>query len=158
MIVMSYVLFAAVHLLDVQCGYVGPNEQSGSGVADVVKKLECPLCSIEAVTAAQQHLDLLSKEEFLCFIGTFDPSCSTNVEYSEFSNEVLFNVLLKHPEYLIQYVADNVQVSATEYILACLATPISDAVPSEQCIKAVSEAEGSSMAKERLIKVLRNIP
>lgn len=103
-------------------------------------------------------MDSLNKEEFLCFIGTFDPRCIANVEYSEYSNEVLFRVLLKHPEYLIHYVADKKHEKGTEYILARLSAPVSDAVPSEQYIEAVSEAEGSQEGKGPIIQALKAIP
>lgn len=143
------------HLLSFGCSNALPVNQSNPTLLD--KKKECPHCSIEAVTIAQERVDTLSKEDFECFIATFDPSCSSNVEYSEFSNEVLFNVLLKHPVYLIQHVADNPATINTEYILKQLQAPVSDEVSVAQCVNAVSVAVGPSLAKEQILKSLGHL-
>jgi len=156
MMVKGYILLVALHLPQVQCGGNPLGEKPESNVAHEPQTYECPLCSVEAVSIAQERLASLNKEDFLCFIGTFDPTCSTNVEYSEFSNEVLFNVLLKHPQYVVEYVTDNGEAMKTEYILGRLASPISDEIPVEQCIKAVSNTEGSSTAKTRIIASLKS--
>ena len=58
----------------------------------------CEKCDIEKVQRAYEHLDNLTTEivgEFLC---TFDPKCTVNVEFSQWSNETLFRVLESSPE------------------------------------------------------------
>ncbi len=64
--------------------------------------IQCEKCDIAKVVRVNENLDNLTTEivgELLC---TFDTTCTVNVEFSQWSNETLFNVLQSSPETFFQ--------------------------------------------------------
>ena len=57
----------------------------------------CDKCNIDKVKIVNEHLDSLTFQIVSDFLCTFDSSCIKNAEYSEWSNETLFKVLVKAP-------------------------------------------------------------
>lgn len=74
----------------------------------------CDKCDIQKVKAVDDHLDSLTYQIVSDFICTFDSTCKTNIEYSEWSNEILFKVLDKSPGIFFQVITmekvDNKQL------------------------------------------------
>lgn len=69
------------------------------------RDINCQKCDIKKVKTASEYFEDISFKivhEFLC---TFDKSCSNNIEYSEWSNELLFNVLERFPTLLFEVIA-----------------------------------------------------
>ena len=64
----------------------------------------CEKCDIDKVKIVIEHLDSLTFQIVDDFVCTFDSSCNTNVEYSEWSNETLFKVLDKAPTIFFQVI------------------------------------------------------
>jgi len=57
----------------------------------------CPKCDFEILITVSEQMDSLNFKiinEFLC---TFDTSCVNNVEFSQWSNELLFTVIYNYP-------------------------------------------------------------
>lgn len=84
----------------------------------------CDKCDIDKLKPVNEHLDDLTYnilKEFLC---TFDTSCAKNVEYSEWSNELLFKVLDKSPSIFFEVIAKE-QVN-NEIILNEIKSPLLD--------------------------------
>ena len=83
-------------------------------------------CNIQKVADAESQMDSLTFSIVQDFLLTFDTTCINNVEYSEWSNEVLFNVLTKNPELFFEVISaakiDN------KAILHELRTPIRDLI------------------------------
>ncbi len=57
-------------------------------------------CNIDYLVSLKKTIDNASYDTIKDFLFTFDDSCSNNVEYSQFSNELLFEVLEKNLMYL----------------------------------------------------------
>src|SRR5687768_7465593 len=53
-------------------------------------------CDIAVLGQIDRNIENLKEKEIKDFLLTFDTSCNNNVEYSEFSNELLFKILDKH--------------------------------------------------------------
>jgi len=64
----------------------------------------CQKCDIEKLKIVSQHLNGLTFKIVSDFVCTFDTSCKNNVEYSEWSNELLFKVLDKSPTLLFEVI------------------------------------------------------
>lgn len=88
-------------------------------------------------------------------MATFGATCSGNVEYSEFSNEVLFHVLLKQPLFVVQFVEADLVPERTSYVLAQLSRPISDGIRREDHIRVVSRVEGHVRSRDRILEALK---
>ena len=81
-------------------------------------------CNIDVVVRLSETMENPDKATILNFLCTFDETCNSNVEYSEFSNEVLFQVVQKHPDQVLELLS-NKKVK-TQVILKELKSPISD--------------------------------
>jgi hypothetical protein len=82
-------------------------------------------CEIEKVKAIHDNINNLTfkmVEDFLC---TFDSSCETNVEFSQWSNEMLFKLLDKEPELVIK-VFDQSHLDNIGNLLDEIENPIHD--------------------------------
>jgi hypothetical protein len=67
--------------------------------------ISCQKCDIEILKTASEHLDGLTFKIVSDFVCTFDTTCKNNVEYSQWSNELLFKVLDKSPTLLFEVIA-----------------------------------------------------
>jgi hypothetical protein len=65
----------------------------------------CHKCDIGKLKTVSEHLNGLTFKIVSDFLCTFDTSCSSNIEYSEWSNELLFKVLDKSPTLLFEVFA-----------------------------------------------------
>lgn len=58
------------------------------------QKIEVPFpCNIKVVDETNINIDSLNYDQVELFLQTFDSTCKNNVEFSEYSNEVLFKLL-----------------------------------------------------------------
>ncbi|MEM9528550.1 MAG: hypothetical protein AAGA31_18190, partial [Bacteroidota bacterium] len=64
-------------------------------------------CSIEVLKKTSDALEKLSLSDVGKFLATFHQGCDTNVEYLEWSSELLFEVVQRSPEYLIELLDKN---------------------------------------------------
>jgi hypothetical protein len=84
---------------------------------------DCKKCDIEKIKSVNANIDHLTfkmVEDFLC---TFDSSCKTNIEFSQWSNEMLYKILNKEPE-LIILILDQSQIENIEILLDEIENPI----------------------------------
>lgn len=84
----------------------------------------CHKCDIEKLKTISEYLDGLTFKIVSDFVCTFDTSCKNNVEFSEWSNELLFKVLDKSPTLLFEVVSSG-QVN-TDLILDEIKSPLLD--------------------------------
>ena len=72
---------------------VNGNEETVELPSSEINKQECEKCDGKKVLAVSQNMDNLNYQMIYDLLCTFDGSCSRNVEYSEFSNDILYKVL-----------------------------------------------------------------
>ena len=63
------------------------------------------------------------------FLKSFSRECSSNVEFSEFSNEVLFKILEKQPSLFIDAMCLNDKTIEYSDIYLEISSPLSDLFP-----------------------------
>ncbi len=114
----------------------------------------CSSCEVKTVLYTHEHLSTLTQPEFDCFMATFDVNCNENVEYSEFSNEVLFEVVLTKPRFLVAFVDEDREPEKTRFVLGRLSAPIHDGLQPEECIRVVNAVDGQALAKQRILEAL----
>lgn len=115
---------------------------------DTCKKCDSHILTIMEHTKKYDY-DLVS--QFLC---TFDPSCIDNVEFSEVSNAVLFQVFLADPGLCLKSLTDHSTYS-TSYILEQLSEPINDGIDLQKLYSSVSNVKGSERIKQRVLEALK---
>ncbi|WP_422356225.1 hypothetical protein [Roseivirga pacifica] len=83
-------------------------------------------CDMDLVLAAEQSLDSLNESLVYGLLSTFNKGCSSNIEYAEASNKVLFSVMEKSPELLIKTIHENENSFNLDAILDELSAPLLD--------------------------------
>tara|TARA_Y100001949_G_C15937240_1_gene308486 strand:- start:160 stop:1122 length:963 start_codon:yes stop_codon:yes gene_type:complete len=86
-------------------------------------------CNFESLHSLNQNLDSLSSDIVLDFLSTFSVICEANVEFGEWSNELLFKVLNKSPELTLRVLSENLNELDTTSIYRELESPLHDLIP-----------------------------
>lgn len=93
-------------------------------------------CNVNVVRTMYQSLDNPRKELINLFLLSFSDECSSNVEYSEFSNETLFELITRHPALFINVLSMNDH--DLKQIVQVLKNPINDTFSSKEIINIIS--------------------
>ncbi len=118
-----------------------------------VDKRECEKCDGQKVHVVSQSMDDLNYQLIYDLLCTFDESCSKNVEYSEFSNEVLYKVLSKHPKAIVELISDSPELDS-ECIYKQISFPLLD-YDYSAIINSLEEIEGDEKVKILIINSLQ---
>lgn len=94
-------------------------------------ELDTIKCSIRVILRTLTKMDSLSDSDIKLFLQAFSPKCKNNVEFSEFSNEMLFKVLEKHPDTFIRIICNLKADDQIDFktILDVLKSPLHDLIP-----------------------------
>ena len=103
-------------------------------------------CNIYYLMTLESHLENPSDKEIENFLLTFDASCQTNAEYSEYSNELLFNLLHKFPDKLISILKKNNNIHF-RYILKELQKPVNDGIEIDEIVKQIQSRKDTIAIK-----------
>ena len=127
--------------------------ESSELISYEVDKRECEKCDGQKVLAVSRSMDDLNYQLIYDLLCTFDESCSKNVEYSEFSNEVLYKVLSKHPKAIVELISDSPELDS-EYIYKQISFPLLD-YDYSAIINSLEEIEGDEKVKILIINSLQ---
>jgi len=106
-------------------------------------------CNILVIRQTEEKLKMLKPSEIRLFLSTFSKDCSNNIEYSEYSNKVLFKVLELYPTELIESISSNKEIDI-DYILSEISTPLLD-INGKKLIDIINKASGEAEIKDSLI-------
>ena len=112
--------------------------------------MRCDKCDIEKVKIVYENIDNLSLKMVRDFIFTFDVSCSTNIEYSEWSNEILYKLHELDPGKAFG-VLERVKVDNIEIILDEIENPIHE-VDYQKVYDSVLNVLTKSDLKKKVLK------
>jgi len=113
----------------------------------------CTRCDILTVKNTESHINELKYTNLHRFLYTFSKDCSKNIEYSEYSNEMLFKVFEKYPEQLINCMSKEKDLDI-DYILLELSTPLLD-INGKVIYEKVQNASGDKLIKEKILEALK---
>jgi hypothetical protein len=116
---MNYVFAGYEYSEDVQV--VIYREDKQPKLLDSLDKYEC---NIDYVSKISRELDDPDEKTILEFLLTFDERCQDNVEFSEFSAEVLIDLLTNYPGRLIKVWESNMEVLAHDQLIAEIRSPL----------------------------------
>lgn len=97
-------------------------------------------CSSEILLNTEKNIDKLNLVLVADFLATFHESCNNNVEYSEWSNELLFQVINKKPGRFLELLMKNTSLSR-DFIINELAHPINDGINIDATIVKIRDLE-----------------
>jgi len=112
----------------------------------------CTHCNILVIKHTEDHINNLSYVDLQCFLKTFSKDCLNSIEYSEYSNDILYKVLEKYPENFIRCMTIEKTIDSN-YILSELSTPLLD-INCAVIFKKVQNASGSVLIKDKILKAL----
>lgn len=111
-------------------------------------------CDISVILEMHENLENISEDLMLNFLKTFGQECKSNVEFSEFSNETLFEVIQKQPKLFGETIDKNKSDLEFDSILFALENPLHDLIDLNLTKKRISESEINKEIKEKLLKAL----
>jgi hypothetical protein len=94
-------------------------------------------CNIKNLVTVNQNLERLTGTDIQLLLCTFDENCKSNSEFSSFSNEMLFEVLRRKPELVIEELSLNKGKYDINLIASELEQPIHDGFDLELIIEEV---------------------
>ncbi|MCO6148484.1 hypothetical protein [Flavobacterium sp. NRK1] len=110
-------------------------------------------CNLKYLIELENKINNPEDEDILNFLYTFDISCTNNIEYSEYSNELLFQCLYKHPKQFIKLLNSNTNNLKIDTILKELENPVNDKYLINTILEKVNKLNYSKI-KENITKAL----
>ncbi|MBK6266383.1 hypothetical protein JKA74_15165 [Marivirga sp. S37H4] len=106
-------------------------------------------CDISVILQTSESIENLTNEDIYKFLFTFSEDCKNNIEFGEFSNEVLFEVLLRYP----LEISNNLKKDSIyqDIILNEIANPIMEMQSADEIINNVNSLEIPEQTKQDVI-------
>lgn len=114
----------------------------------------CIKCNNEAVKEIKDNIDNLKENQVYNFLCCIHESCATNVEFTEFSNEVLYLLLYKKPELALKTISLHRNVSLS-YLKRQLENPINDKIDVNNVYKSVEGVRNYEAIKKELLSSIQ---
>jgi hypothetical protein len=111
-------------------------------------------CNLDIVINVQKNLDSLTVKEIINFLKVFSIKCRNNVEFSEFSNELLFEVMERQPDKFIKAICETQADINYQIIYDEIKSPLHDLIPLDKIKQSV---ESSPKRCERIDSVLKSL-
>ncbi|WP_299443393.1 hypothetical protein [uncultured Aquimarina sp.] len=111
-------------------------------------------CDIKKVVSLKNELPNASKKSIETFLSTVSVDCKNNVEFSQFSNEVLFEVLYSKPMDVISIMEKENIIDKNE-IYRMLENPINDVVNLKKMIDNINKLEVQNTNKTIILEALQ---
>jgi len=112
-------------------------------------------CNMLYLTKLYNNIENPSNDDIENFLLTFDNTCQSKVEYLEFSNELLFDILNRYPDKVINILSKNKNINLN-IILDELKTPINDRVDIKEIVNKTRKINNDISRK--IVQVLLSIP
>ncbi len=109
-------------------------------------------CDINKVAHLKRSMENLNSNDILSFLLTISEECKNNIEYSQLSNEVLFEIFNEKPELILQLIESNKEID-TSQIFFMLRNPINDQINLLNIILKLQKIENREM-KSHIINQL----
>ncbi len=112
-------------------------------------------CDMAKLLDVSKNVSKVTHQEMVDFLLTFGEECQNNVEYSEWSNELLFELLEKQTELIVKTIAHQTKVVELEAILENLEEPIHDRFNVKSIIAKVEKIKFDPDVKKEIINRLQ---
>ena len=113
-------------------------------------------CDGTILLRTSERIGKLKQDEIRDFLLTFGPECKNNVEYSEWSNELLFSLLDKQTELTLKTIEKEERKIEMNEILNDLNSPINDLIDIKKILVKVDNVKMNKRFKNRIIEQLKS--
>jgi hypothetical protein len=107
------------------------------------------------VSYTSKKVGQLTKDDIRTFLLTLGAECESNIEFGEFSNEVLFLVLDKHTELTLKTIESEKRQIELDEILSILSSPVNDGIDVKRLIPKVENVKFDRRLKKQVLDSLR---
>ena len=114
---------------------------------------DCEKCKIEFARDIKTNIDSLTERQVYVFLCSMDESCINDVEFSQYSNDVLYLLLYKKPELVLKTLS-KYDISL-EYIREQLANPVNDRINVKEVHELIKNIDDYKEIKENLLKGIK---
>lgn len=111
-------------------------------------------CDANILQSTSQHVGQLTPKEIRDFLMTFGRECDSNVEFSEWSNELLFSVLAQQTELVLIILEKEKYTVDQEEIIDELSQPINDGIDVKKLIDKVDKVKIDDEFKKKITDAL----
>lgn len=121
---------------------------------EAAKKInvDCEKCKIDYVRYIKLNINNLDSISVINFLCTIDESCTSKVEFSQFSNKVLFMLLLNYPDLTVELLAKyDFQL---DRICNKLSHPIHDGIDIDGVANLLKAKKTHQQTREKLLHSL----
>lgn len=114
---------------------------------------EIEKCSGTVLLSTNGKVGKLTKKDVTDFLLTFGEECRNNIEYQEWSNELLFKALTHQTELVLKTIESEENRIELDEILEVISSPLLE----ENIDKIIQEANHVEMNKELKKRILDNL-
>lgn len=118
----------------------------------IEEPIDSTKCNIDYLLEVRENIDNLDKELISKLLITIDKRCHNNVEFGQFSNELLFMVLEKSPDLFIKTFNELLNDIDTAYIFFDLQNPIHDLIDLKGILTGIKDLKVENESKKLIIK------
>jgi len=111
-------------------------------------------CNISVVAKTEKNIDNITKKQVLTFLKTFGTECKNNVEFQEYSNEILFKILELKTDLFCQVVNEEMNKIEINQIIQEIGKPINDLHNNEIIKNKISKSKLEENIKVKIINAL----
>lgn len=128
-------------------------EKPKKEVIKVEKVIPEGRCDLTVVLSTKEKLENLTNDDVHSFLFTFSEDCKDNVEFGEFGNEVLFEVVLNYTD-VVSASFENDSIYQ-DVILKELANPIAEMPNMDEIIESIGNLQIEEQAKQDIIRTFK---
>jgi len=115
----------------------------------------CTACSIEIVKETDINLRNLTKKQIEYFLCTIKSECINNVEFQEYSNNILFKVIEAYPSDFVKVFSTS-KIIDKNILLLQISNPIKD-YNTPVLIQKIELSKGDNYSIAQIVKALKEI-
>lgn len=112
-------------------------------------------CDDSILLSTSEKIGKLKQKEITNFLLTFGQECRNNVEYSEWSNELLFSLLDKQTNLTVKTIEKEEKRIEMEEIFDDLSSPIHDMINVKNIISKIEKVKIRKELKDKIIERLK---
>ena len=107
-------------------------------------------CDTAILVQTSEKIGKLSQEEIIAFLSTFGEDCKNNIEFSEWSNELLFTIMNTQTNLTLTTIEKFENKIELDVILEDLNSPLSD-IEIKKLISQVNEVNIKPLLKKQIL-------
>jgi hypothetical protein len=111
-------------------------------------------CDGNILLLTSEHVGQLTPKEIRDFLMTFGRECNGNIEFSEWSNELLFSVLAQQTELVLVVLEKEKYTVDQDEIIDDLSQPIANRIDIKNLISKIDKIKIDGEFKKRVINAL----